>query len=291
MRDHTSGKTLLIRYFIAAYAFSWLVFVPLALEHQGLLRLVPAGLDRRTVIEAIHALGGLGPLLAALLVLRSTGTACQRAWYRRSWSPGRMTAASWLLGFSPLGLFAFALLVNTLVNGGTDLPALFRSQGVHSVGTFAFWTLPVFTYGIGEEAGWRGFALPLLQRERSPLKATLILGLLWALWHLPLFGYRFDLGVGGSIGFLIGVLCGAVLLTFVYNTARGAVLAVCCWHFTWNLVSTIDKNGFLSAFMSTVIMVVALFLVWKYRSRLSRSEQVVMPMEQSDQRGSKASAW
>lgn len=272
------AKDMLVRYFVVAYALSWLVFVPLALDHQGIIDLLPHTRYRASWIELVHALGGFGPLLAAVLVLRWKGTATQRSWYRAAYAPSRMSATSWLLAFSPLGLFALAWIAAMLFAGGIDLPRAFRAQGVVDTTTLAIWVVPLFTYGFGEEAGWRGFALPILQRHRSPLRAALVLGTLWALWHLPLFFYRFAFGAGTAIGFLLGVLSGALLLTALYNRARGAMLATSCWHLTWNLVSTIDKNGFLSAFMSTVVMLVAVVLLIRPSRMASPHGPVTFPM-------------
>ncbi len=79
----------------------------------------------------------------------------------------------------------------------------------------------------GEEIGWRGFALPRLQSRFPALTASLVLGGLWALFHLPLFFSRGG-GAGGDMSstpiaaFLLIVLAGSVLVTCVYNHTRGS---------------------------------------------------------------------
>lgn len=84
-------------------------------------------------------------------------------------------------------------------------------------------------YGFGEETGWRGFALPGLQRDRSALSATLILTAFWALWHAPFFFYRYEFGLGQIVGFFLGLLAGAIWLTCLYNATGGSVLMVAIW--------------------------------------------------------------
>jgi len=86
-----------------------------------------------------------------------------------------------------------------------------------------------------EEFGWRGVALPLLQRRWAPLWSSLILGGFWGLWHLPAF-LSSDTPQGAwSFGpFVIGVLALSVLLTPMFNAARGSILIAGLFHFQMN---------------------------------------------------------
>ncbi|MEO8685917.1 MAG: CPBP family intramembrane glutamic endopeptidase, partial [Devosia sp.] len=91
----------------------------------------------------------------------------------------------------------------------------------------------IVTFGIGEEAGWRGFALPRLQARFSALTATAILFVIWACWHLPLFAYRpgyLGMDIGGIAGWLVSLATGAILLTALFNASRGSILAVALFH-------------------------------------------------------------
>jgi len=73
-----------------------------------------------------------------------------------------------------------------------------------------------------EEPGWRGFALPRLQSSYGPLLGTLILGALWALWHIP--GYFGGWLVGSPMALLVSTAAFSVVMTWVYNNTRGSIL-------------------------------------------------------------------
>ena len=125
----------------------------------------------------------------------------------------------------------------------------------------------VLTFGIGEETGWRGFALPRLQESHSPLGATIILWVFWALWHLPLFFYSYEVSI--LPGFLIGLLAGAINFTWLYNSTDGSILLVALWHGTFNFTTACSscKTGLSAAVISTLVMVWAVAIVLFYRSR------------------------
>lgn len=109
---------------------------------------------------------------------------------------------------------------------------------------------------MGEELGWRGFALPRLQARMSALSASLILGLLWALWHLPLY-----LTAGHPLSevffgwFLLSILADAILFTWIFNNTRGSLLVVLLFH------ASIATSGLFLA-STAGSFVIALVLKW-----------------------------
>ena len=123
-------------------------------------------------------------------------------------------------------------------------------SGVLTVATGAAWRarahrpdwqelLPAFVFtlvfvGLGEETGWRGFAIPELQLRHSPAVASAILAPVWALWHLPLFGKEFPLAVIPA--FLLSVVGGTFLCTWLLNRVQGALLPLPLFHATVNTV-------------------------------------------------------
>lgn len=260
-------KHPLFAYFVLAYAITWMLVSPLALEGLGLTgELVP---------PSWHVLGALGPVSAAFAVTAMVdGKAGVRELVRRMalWRVGRTWFS--LAVFSPFLLFVVA--VGVLLATGTP---------PHDVVSFApgslegvAWIVGVF-YGIGEEPGWRGFALPRLQRGRSALSATFILAALWFLWHAPFFFYRYELGVGSLIGFFLGLLAGAIWLTCLYNSTGGSVLMCILWHTTFNVVNLpeVVSAGAL-AIMSVLVMVAGVIVVMAFKpATLSPAPKQVGP--------------
>jgi membrane protease YdiL (CAAX protease family) len=172
----------------------------------------------------------------------------------------------WAFAVSPLLVLAIVLLIDIVT--GRTLPAagdfarfsgLPSSWGVLGVGVGV-----VAINGFGEETGWRGYALPNLQRTHTPLMATTILAALWAGWHLPMFfvvrGFQ-SFTPTITVGWVIGLFCGAIVLTWLYNRTH-SILLVALWHGTYNIVSgTSAAGGLLAAVSTTLVCLLAVVLV------------------------------
>jgi membrane protease YdiL (CAAX protease family) len=89
-----------------------------------------------------------------------------------------------------------------------------------------------FFLGTIEEFGWRGVALPLLQRRLAPFWAGLVVGIIWGVWHLPAFlmsGLKY--GGWSVVPFLGGTIALSVILTPMFNSSRGSLLIAYLYHF------------------------------------------------------------
>jgi membrane protease YdiL (CAAX protease family) len=83
-----------------------------------------------------------------------------------------------------------------------------------------------------EEFGWRGVALPLFQRRFSPFWAGLILGMIWALWHVPAFMISgMPQSSWSAIPYFMGIIAISVILTPMFNASRGSLLIAILYHF------------------------------------------------------------
>ena len=263
-----AGDKSLIPFFILAYALSWSIQIPLALQSNGLLNTsLPYGL---------HYLSAFGPLISAVIItLLTEGRDGLRKLATRM-TRWRVSIVWWLVALAPLLLYMLtAILISIFTSEPLIRPALGQLDFLPELGWLAlpFWIL---TFGIGEETGWRGFALPRLQRERSAMRATLILWILWTLWHLPLFFYSYAAAI--LPGLALGLLAGTITFTWLYNSTAGSVLILAVWHGTFNFVTacSVCKTGPSSAVVSALVMVWALAIVLIFKpARLSHAEKQV----------------
>lgn len=220
-----------------------------------------------------HALGGIGPILAAVVLLYRYGNSSERRdfWrrivdFRRI--PGRSYAVIFLL--VPLATGLSALLAIALGGWGIRLEAAARF--IDQPLAIIPFALFVLIFGpLPEEPGWRGYALDRLQLRRNALAASLIVGTLWALWHLPLFfvdgSYQHSLGFG-TLSFwvyMLDKLPDAVLYTWIYNNTSRSTLAAILFHFMANFVGELfllSPQANLIQFLLWSAVAVAVVLHW-----------------------------
>ena len=267
---------------ILAYCISWVTFVLLALNHHQLIFLFRDDVAHARVQDVWHSFGALGPILAALITLRLFHNKETRRQFQGGYSVKKLSGKAWLLSFSPLLIFIVSLLVSGVVrHQWFDIPGFFQSNDLLHPATMLAWAMPLVFYGFGEEGGWRGYLLPALQARYSAFKSTVILSVIWICWHVPSFFYRYDLKGIAFIGFVLGIFAGAIWLTFLFNYTRGSILAVSLWHLTFNTVSMMAKDEvFLSAVTSSVVMLLAAFVLLKYaRTNLSPYEKTCLQPE------------
>jgi membrane protease YdiL (CAAX protease family) len=223
----------LITFFVLAYALSWILESPLVFlrdsvtDTQGLILTilasnVPSVLGI-VLTATVFGRGALRKLLGRLLIWR-----VNPLWYL-------------LLVLGPAALVAGVVPLNALMGG----PALSLGMPLLGIAVFlAFHIVP--GSALGEEIGWRGYVLPRLQSRMSALSAALIIGPIWALWHLPLW-LTGEPGRTPTLyaGFVVSVIALSVILTWVYNSTRGSLLMVVLLHATYNLPITlaIDDLG------------------------------------------------
>lgn len=268
-RPSIARRHPVVVYWLLALVFSWLIELPLVATVQGWWSL--------RVPLALHYLVSFGPMLAALLV---TWALDGQAGLRELWSRVTRWRAGepffWLGTLSPLALFGVgALLVRATSGGWPDLALLGQINYMPYLGVWAL-VLWVLTFGFGEEIGWRGFALPRLQNGRSALSASVIVWAMWLAWHLPAFFYLdtyMQLGLAMLPMFALGMLAGAIVLTWLYNTSRGSLLLLALWHGAFDFLSASQaSDGAIAAVMSMTVVFAAIAIVAVYKpANLSRA--------------------
>jgi membrane protease YdiL (CAAX protease family) len=156
-------------------------------------------------------LGALGPMAAAAIVTVASGGSLL-AWIRPVWR-WRVPVQWWLYALGlPALLYAVVTLVLQLFGSPTDW-SLAMDRLPDYLTTFVF---VLFLGGALEEPGWRGFGLPVLQARYSPLRATLILGLVWGVWHIPVYG---------PAGFVVPLVL-AFFYTVLWNATHSVGLCI-----------------------------------------------------------------
>jgi len=238
----------LAAFFVIAFAISWACWLGMAAAGAS----VTQGSAWPT-----HVPGLLGPALAAIAVAVAIGGG--RALLRRTFL-WRVSWRWYAVALTPLAFYAVA----APFAGGFDLAALGRFSGLPAVAAPVLLAMLLVT-AFAEEIGWRGFALPMLLEKRNLLGAAGILGVIWAVWHLPLFlviaNYR-DLGVAVLPMFFLSIIGGSVFLAWLYRASGGSVLILAIWHATYDLVSgTAAAHGAVAAFVTTAVMVWASAIV------------------------------
>lgn len=160
---------------------------------------------------------------------------------------------AYLLVGMPLVFYAGALFK------GAELAEPLAGQTLTSMlAAMAF----MLVLGPMEEFGWRGLALPLLQRRLAPLWAALLLGVVWGVWHLPAFWLSGTPQSGwGFMPFLVGSVCLSVIVTPLFNAAGGSILLAVLYHFQANNPLWPDAQPY-----DTMVLVpVAAVVVWLNR--------------------------
>jgi membrane protease YdiL (CAAX protease family) len=256
-----------------AFAVTWAIWTPLLVQAQT------TGLER---IPWTFFLASIGPLCGALAASAWEGGPRGVApWARRIFSL-RFGWVWWVAGIGmPLANLVFAWLVTVIVTGAWPDPAGFglteKLPGLAWPIVALVWVL---TFGLGEEAGWRGWLLPALSRRVSPFWAALIVAAVWIAWHAPAFFFNptYTSMGAGIIGWMLALVCGSFLLAWMTLGARGSIVPVLLWHAGFDLLTAADQlAGIIASTISAIVMVqgvLCAWLLWR-RARAARRAGVV----------------
>jgi membrane protease YdiL (CAAX protease family) len=246
MRGSERVVRKIVWFVVVAYVWSWAWWIPLAMSGVT----IDPGQGWPT-----HLVGLTGPALAALVV---TGFSDGRRGLRELWS----RIVRWRVGWTwyatvvaTAALVAIPLLTMSVVHADDVV----RYSGAPSVGV-AVVAYVLIVNGFGEEIGWRGFLVERLLRTASRGTTALIVWPIWALWHVPLFwlvsGFR-DLGIGGTIGWVVGIGFGSVVLTWLYQSANRSILIVALWHTAYNFATATEAASGVAAAVASAAVIVA----------------------------------
>ncbi|HWZ17977.1 MAG TPA: CPBP family intramembrane glutamic endopeptidase [Ktedonobacteraceae bacterium] len=247
----------LIAFFVIAFAGTWIAFLPLVLGQNGL------GLFPYTIPEIgpwppsylFAALGALlGPTLASFTVTAiTTGKAGMQHLLRRYviWRVG----LRWYL-LVLVGVPVFQLVCASVFLGIAPLTALIQQWPLYFTTFLPNVLIITVAVQIWEEGGWSGYAVPNLQKRFGAVRTALILGPLWALWHLPAFfvpGQIFDQKVGAitmivqMVLMIIVAILTRIFMIWVFNNTKGSILIAILLH------ASLDASNSGSAFITHLL--------------------------------------
>jgi uncharacterized protein len=258
---HQIQVSLLVPFLLITFALAWgilglFIFLPdqmtrlfgeLTGQHPlFFLAVWSPAIAARIVVTNKAGLGGLTRYLSRLLLWR--------------------TPSLWIL-FLLVG-------VPLLFIGGSVLKGNFFSDPFPFATLASFFAALAFTAIKGpiEEIGWRGLALPLLQRCLAPFWACLVLGVIWGLWHLPAFLLSGTPQSAWSFTpFFAGSIAISVIITALFNASRGSILLPAVFHFQANNPLWPDAQPFDTLFF----VAAAVVAVWFHRTSMFSTESGV----------------
>ena len=233
--------------------------------------------------KPFQSAGAYGPFLAALIVSAAMGRAELKSLF------SRMTNLRFGILWYLIAIFG-NLLLYLLVAGLSGAPLM---QAINEKWTLilTFYLPTLFTSylvnPIGEETGWTGFALPLLQKRFKPWLAAVILGVIWAIWHLPAFFLPSEMGAFHPVNFVFLLLSSIfirIVWTWVTNSARGSGIPGILLHASSNAVSlalipgllptpTLDQLAISGLLLLAFMFLLSVVLLLSTRGQLSYKER------------------
>jgi len=249
-----SGRSpALAQYLLVTFGWTWTVWWIAVFAGRAAIE-VPLSL--------LFALGGLGPAVGSIVVIRNLGPAYRREFVRRLWDPKRISGSWW---FALAAVAVGPALAGYLAAAAAGRPPI--AMTTVTLGAVAFNVGFGLAAGAVEEPGWRGVARDLLQSRMPPVWAALIVGIPWALWHLPLFflegTYQHALGFGSARFWLFNLflLLLSVLYLWLCKGTRGSILIAILAHAGTNVAGSLIPQDALSDAFRMVVTLVAVFVV------------------------------
>ncbi len=248
-----------VKFTLATFAFTWLLLAIAILSGQS---------SKEFPAILFYIIGGCGPSLVALFfVWRNFNVEQRREFWSRVFSPRRVRPIWWIVTLVAVpAAMLLGVWVDTLV-GGTlpqmDYVNLLKSQPAE---------IPVFIImmliggPLAEELGWRGLLLDAFQKKWPVAVSSLVLFLLWWLWHLPLFFLpgttQYAWGLFGNMFWLfaMNVFLLTILMTLTHNANNRSVLAAILIHFSYNMTLSllvpysVQTFAFMTTFLAVLVI-------------------------------------
>ncbi len=259
-----------VKFTLTTFAFTWLLLAFAILSGQS-------SKDFPAIL--FYILGGCGPsLVAVFFVWRNFNTEKRHEFWSRVFSLRRVKPIWWIITLLvvPVAML-IGVWVNTLLGGSLPSMDYFNLLKTQPAEIPVFIIMMMIGGPLAEELGWRGILLESFQKKWSEVISTLVLFVIWWLWHLPLFFLpgttQFGWGLFGSMFWLftMNIFLLSILMTLAHNANQSSVLAAILIHFSYNVTLSllvpysVQTFAFITIFLA--LLVVAILLTRKYGSR------------------------
>ncbi len=228
MTDHTANRKPW-KFFLLTFAYSWLIWIPSVLDGIGVN--LPFDVSKYSLVVVV--IGAFAPLLAAItLVAKESGWKGTKAFLGQAFN----------FRFKPIYLvvaLALPLLIHAIAHYmapavGLDVAkTLFPTENSPNpiILAIPYFILMMIIGGGQEEFGWRGYAQEPLQEKIGVIPASLVIGLVWGLWHLPLWFMAGDLHSAYSFfAFVLMTTSISLMYAWLYNSSGKKLILVIFFH-------------------------------------------------------------
>lgn len=251
-------------FYILAFSVSWLGLVPGVLSSRGIAPF------NNPYVQLLGILFSIGPALAAVIISQVTQGNAGVKNLLRALLKWRVSLVWYIIAvLGPVVIFMAGQVITKLM-GLTVAPTELQSNPFLLI-------IAVFVMilsSTGEEIGWRGFALPHLQKRYNAVLSTLIVGVLWSLWHLPLIFLTDNPMAQAPLLWFISIVADAFIYTWIYNSTKGSILLVAIFHAATNIFGALI-TGVSPIAYALLICVVAIILIAVFgKVNLSRRKRV-----------------
>jgi uncharacterized protein len=217
------------------YGISWVLWILVILSGQD---------AKGSWLFVPYVLGGFSPSVVGVFLLYRTRPAGERSSFWKSLVGFNSVSWRWYLFILLVipAIFALSVLLESFLAGHAANLSILRSIRDNPVQIVQILVIALFFGSLSEELGWRGFALTRLQSKWNATVSSLVLGLVWFCWHLPLFFVNgttqklWGFGSIGFFGFFLFVMASSVIITWVHNRNGKSLLSAVLIHCVSNLV-------------------------------------------------------
>ncbi len=271
-------------FFLIAYGISWLIWLPGVLDATNILDLQLSN----AMYGLLNLIGAFGPSITGfVLVYFRGGKNAIKDLIRSMFNYKDIGKMWWIPVFLLLPAIEFCAFLLNIISGGTipEAPLLMQP-----------WIIPIYFIGallpfanpFREEFGWRGYALNQLQMKWNALLSSIILGILWGIWHLPLYFFPTSQKLYAYIPIWVLITETTLLscfMTWLYNNTNRSMLTALIFHALADISGIIFPNyltrfGLYYSIILKIILVACIIIVFGHKKMVRPTNNLIMNFKQ-----------